>query len=331
MISFFYKRLFRLSWHPSHEELLQYLDGQMSARTEAAIKTHLKGCWSCRLQQEKVERLISDFMEERNSSVPNFSPEALPRFESRLDGLDSEARNPLLFARLFESLAPGVFLPRLSLRFTLGFITSLFILFFLIRLSTVPPVSAKEILQNTEKAVAERIRQVPEPVIYQQLQVHSYYSGSAPQDFVTWETWTDGKGHRLRQRVKDASGPRFVPLKTNHPKSLTHSNSPLTKGARGLSSRDAEASSLPSVLAELEQVLQVNRIDLQRPLSPAAYETWRSSIQPRSEEVIESKLSGGDKALTIKTNLAEPFAPNSIVEAEFIVRVEDWHPLMQRF
>jgi len=316
MNSFFYKRLFRLSRHPSHEELLQYLDGQVSARTEAAIRTHLKGCWSCRLQQEKVERLISDFMEERNSSVPNFPPKALPRFESRLDRLDSEARNPLLFSRLFESLAPGVFLPRLSLRFTLCFIVSLCILFFLIRLGSAPPVSAKEILQYTEKAVAERIRQVPEPVIYQQIEVHSYYSGSPQQDFVTWETWTDGKGHRLRQRVKDASGARFVPSETHQPASLADSPS---------------APELPAVLAELEQVLLVNRMDIQRPLSPAAYETWRSSIQPRSEEVIETKFPGGDKALTIKTNVAEPFAPNSIVEAEFMVRVEDWHPLMQRF
>ncbi len=316
MISFFYKRLFRLSWHPSHEELLQYLDGQTSARTEAAIRTHLKGCWSCRLQQEKVERLISDFMEERNSSVPKFTSKAQSMFEARLDRLDSESREPSLWFRLFESQEPPAFLPRLSLRLTLGLVTSLLMLLFLIRLSSVPPVSAKEILQYAEKAVAERIRQVPEPVIYQQLQVYSYYSGSAPRNFVTWETWTDGKGKRLRQRVKDAGGPRFLPLEAPRPASLGDGQS---------------APKLPRVLAELEQILQVNRMDVQRPLSSAAYETWRSSIQPRSEEVIETKFPGADKALTIKTNAAEPFAANSIVEAEFTVRIGDWHPLKQRF
>ncbi|MCI0424012.1 MAG: hypothetical protein L0312_33190, partial [Acidobacteria bacterium] len=208
---------------------------------------------------------------------------------------------------------------------------SVCVLVVLARLSSAPSVSAKEVLERSERAQAQRIRQVPTPVIYQKVRVRRSSLAARPEETVTWETWSDRKGNRFRQRVEDATGPRFVPLRTNQPKSFPHRDSPLIKGVRGLASRDAEPSSLPPVLAELQQILEANRIDPQRPLSPAAYATWRSSIQTRSEEVSETQLPEGEKALTIRTEVAGPFAPNSIVEAEYMVRVEDWHPVTQRF
>ncbi|MCI0623273.1 MAG: zf-HC2 domain-containing protein, partial [Acidobacteria bacterium] len=333
MISKRYQPLLRQTWHPSEDELLFYLDGETDASSNARVEAHLKSCWACRVKREKMDRLISAFMESRKASLgscSNAPPGVLFRLETQLDRLDSEMVRPPLFSRMLDSLRQTYALSHLSLRWVMLVAASVCVLLVLIRLSSAPSVSAKEVLERSERAQAQRIRQVPTPVIYQKVRVRRSSLAARPEETVTWETWSDRKGNRFRQRVEDATGPRFVPLRTNQPKSL-HSNSPLAKGARGLSSTDAEPSSLPPVLAELQQILEANRIDPQRPLSPAAYATWRSSIQTRSEEVSETQLPEGEKALTIRTEVAGPFAPNSIVEAEYMVRVEDWHPVTQRF
>lgn len=49
-------------FHLSDEELLQALDGELSARDAGRIQSHLASCWACRTRQQEIEAAIGDFI-----------------------------------------------------------------------------------------------------------------------------------------------------------------------------------------------------------------------------------------------------------------------------
>jgi anti-sigma factor RsiW len=69
MFSKRHESLAHQTWHPSENELLVYLDGEMDAKSSVRVEAHLKGCWSCRVKREETERLISAFMKSRTSAL----------------------------------------------------------------------------------------------------------------------------------------------------------------------------------------------------------------------------------------------------------------------
>lgn len=334
MISFWRRGLFHQTWHPSFEEIMLYLDGELGPRTDK-VGTHLKSCWSCRFRREKIDRVISAFMETRNASLagsPKFPTQALSSFEAKLDRLDSASGTAPFFSGLIRTQVQGLFFSRLPLRFAAFLVSLLLIVFVLMRLSSVPPVSAKEVLHRVKQAEAQQMLQVPAPVIYEKLQLRRRSSTRRPET-VTWEIWNDMRNSRLRQRVEDMEGLRFLPVdRYGSPATQGRSD----KGGNGESLSPVNDRSaqfrvpLPPVLAELKEVFQSNQADFGRPLSQANYEAWRRSIRDKSEEVVETKLANGDKALILRASGQGPFLPNAIVNAELMVRAGDWHPVEQR-
>src|SRR5206468_3267898 len=161
--------------------------------------------------------------------------------------------------------------------------------------SSVPPVSAKEVLSRARQAEAQRILQVPAPVIYTKLELRRH-SSAHPAETITWEIWNDTRNNRLRQRVTDTEGLRFFPVVSySGPSVLGQSEGEDNTGPKSLvagSSSQVQAS-LPPVLAELEQVFRTHQANLAQPLSPANYEAWRHSIREKSEEMLERKLPRG--------------------------------------
>ena len=65
MVSIRHRSLLRPPWHPSTEDLLLWLDGEIKAKSHNRVEEHLKICWSCRMKRQKIECLISDYMEHR--------------------------------------------------------------------------------------------------------------------------------------------------------------------------------------------------------------------------------------------------------------------------
>ena len=49
--------------HPPREQLLLYVDRELTPKGAARVETHLGACWSCRAQVSKIEKSIADFME----------------------------------------------------------------------------------------------------------------------------------------------------------------------------------------------------------------------------------------------------------------------------
>ena len=48
--------------HPTHEELLQTADGELSARLTKRVRDHLAACWECRARMAEIDATIVDFV-----------------------------------------------------------------------------------------------------------------------------------------------------------------------------------------------------------------------------------------------------------------------------
>ena len=48
--------------HPSNEELLLSVDGELSAGEADRVQSHLAACWACRARRQEIESAISDFV-----------------------------------------------------------------------------------------------------------------------------------------------------------------------------------------------------------------------------------------------------------------------------
>jgi len=297
MISFWRDRLFRETWHPSFEELMLFLDGELGAKRDR-VGAHTKNCWSCRLRLEKIDRAISEFMEARNASFAGSSalpPHGLPQqFTAKLEQLEIECGSPSLFSGLFGEYARGLSALRISPKpaVLVASMALLAVIFF--RLNLTQPVSAKEILFRVKEAEARELEHIPAPVIYEKLQLRVRSQNHSQA--VTWEVWNDTRNNRLR-RVREA---------------------------------EDEAGDILPVIDGFEEMFRTHRADLGRPLSAGNYEAWRGSIARESEEVIEGTLPDGQKATILKVTGQGPFATGAIVGTELTVRAADWHPVGQR-
>jgi hypothetical protein len=86
-----------------------------------------------------------------------------------------------------------------------------------------------------------------------------------------------------------------------------------------------ETSSSGTIVAELQRIYQANGLDWRSPLSAAAYERWRSSLE-KHDSVVHA-----DRNRLILTTLADgqPFG-DAITKAQLIVRSTDWRPVTAR-
>src|SRR5262245_36374093 len=62
--------------HPSDQELLRELDGELSATNAMEVRAHLDACWKCRVLRQEFEGAIRNFLRAHEASLP---PAAGPR------------------------------------------------------------------------------------------------------------------------------------------------------------------------------------------------------------------------------------------------------------
>ena len=309
MIRGSWKKWFSQLWHPSDEDLLAFLDGEAAGRTSRRVHRHLAQCWSCRARREEFDLSISGFLKSREHLLASLSANESEgdgpitrQFQSRLRNaaLEEDLRSPMLNET-------GEASRRWRLRPPLPFAASLLaivaVFYGIAQFNQVPIVSAQEILRRASEEGARHISQVAEPVIHRKVRVARRATGFGAEA-LTWETWNDQQNRRFVQRVTD--------------------------GNRD-SSPAQEAKDHPSLLmAELQAVFRQNGYDANNPLSSQSHERWRNSLSHRSDQIVETSLPAGDSALVVKTEAAGPHSPQSIIQAELVVRRSDWHPVEQR-
>jgi len=306
--------------HPPREQLLLHVDRELSPKEAAYIETHLGVCWSCRARVSKIEKSIADFIEFDGAVLtPHLSspPNGWRGFDRGLEQVVAESGRrswlSIVFGPLsrFFSRTRLIVMPPLWVRVATGFLVAIIITALVLRSNQVPMVSASELLRNATAAQAAKLHATAEPVVHQKLQVRRLTSASARVETTNWETWHDTTKGRFRQSIEDSSGRRFLPP---------------ANGDKTAKTDPAAEPVPPLVLVELAQLLAANRMDPQRPLSAASYQSWRDSIESKHEEVTRAQLTDQLDALLLRTAPASQVKVGQVAEATLSVRAQDWLP-----
>ncbi|MEW5974322.1 MAG: zf-HC2 domain-containing protein [Acidobacteriota bacterium] len=315
MIKLAYDRLFRQSRHPSLEELMAYVDGELGRRAEAAVRSHLKRCWACRAKQENLDHLISAVTRSQQSLLklfPERSPNFRARFVRRLNALEERRPWRAWLARLIGAVqwlpAPG-----LSLKLGFGLLGILLAVALVVEFTSLEPVSANELLQRAEKAELQRIEHLSVPVVYQRLNVRRLLKAPQAESAAIWEIWHDPTHQRFSARIEEVGKARKV-----HMTSANGSSSTLVS--------EPEAN-LPAVWRQLDEVFKQNHFDRHRPLSASGYQTWRASLAQKTDQVRKATLTDSIDVLEITTSNQAERQPKKIAEAALVIRTTDWHPV----
>jgi hypothetical protein len=284
--------------HPSEEELLKCVDGELSAGQAGRVRAHLETCWTCRLELEKIEETISAFVGFRQQiqipltpAPPNnwndFNrklkeiPDALPESKKSLWSLGNYIRG-----RFFDSFSLLSNRPPIHKQAVIGVIATLLIAVLFWQLMAIRNVSASELLDKASQIEWEKIREVEQAVVYQKLRVRRQ-----DESELNWEVWRDTTRARFRQNVSHEI------------------NRPFDR--------------------DLWQILQDNGFNPQQPLSAATFANWRKTLAEKSDSVEKGQTTEGVDLLILRTVNLRADSTGKIREGILKVRQNDFHPLEQ--
>lgn len=321
--------------HPSEDELLLFVDGELPARATGSLRIHLEACWSCRVRTEKIQETISSFIDYRNHVLKPLveqPPHGWRRFDGKLSSLAAEAGRPSVLSSVLGTLSRIFSAPHLSITWERRRFAQLFSLntSFLLRAATAtfvvsiltlallyfnrtPVVSASEILRRANDAQEQQIHATNQAVVYQKVQVRRKVASSYADEALIWEVWTDTANVRFRQSVDISGNRQFVEDVT-----------------RSKASSGSRIATPPPTLLQLDKLLRSNHMNPAMPLSASSYDTWRRSVEPKHEDVTKSTLADGHESLTLHTMPIGQINVCSIAEASLVVRASDWHPVEER-
>lgn len=301
--------------HLLDEELISYLDGELERDEQEKARIHLDSCWECRTKllifQRGIEKFLKVKQENLSPELPPLGP-AVDLFRERLTAhstrtgvhsyfrlkMPKQLRN--FFRKLIVPFRMGDSVSgttRLLMRVTAGLLITSLVFVFVFLSSRFNNVSARELLERSINSHSETLNTTDQPVVRQRLKIKRINSKSSGNEAeVIRETWDDTVHSRMRQAV------------------LTSDQNPTSAPPQ-------------AALPELERIFQINRLDIRRPLSPAAYRIWSESITSKTETVTKSVRGEGLEILTLETVPTGPVATDHITNARFIVRAADWHPI----
>ncbi|MFN2531236.1 MAG: zf-HC2 domain-containing protein [Pyrinomonadaceae bacterium] len=308
------------SEHPPREMLLLFVDGELQVKDASQLEVHLEACWPCRVKTQKVQQSIAEIIEfDEQVLTPRLVPPGGWRnFDRQLNQLVAASGKQSLSSRLFSSL--GRFLPVIRLahgrrplptsimRFAPILLVLVIAVGLIVYLKHEPTVSASELINNAINAQAQLIHSRNDPVFHQRLQVRRKDQGATHEESLSWEIWNDTNNSRVRHFLND--GKQFIPF------------IPVSAG----SSDRAKQNSAEDLLTELAQVLAINHMYAQQPLSAASFQSWHNTLQRPQDEITKAKLIDGAQALTLRTVSNTAFVAGQIEEAIFVVRAKDWQP-----
>lgn len=298
--------------HPLREQLLLYVDGELTEKEAELVRSHLEACWNCRARSAAIEETIAEFSRfDEAALTPQLPPPPNDwrGFNPQLRRLVAENGRPSLLSRWRGLVTMNFRSSPLAIgRLAAGAVTVALLLvagvWWTLSQSWIPQVSAQELLQRSMQAETARLNQVAEPVVYRKLQVRRRHANA--EESVMWESWSDVQRKQYRQRVADGQRLRFL-----------HADG------------GANEKTAPALLRELEEVFKANHLDAQQPLSAAVYTAWRSHLKTKAESVTAVMLSGHHAGLKLTTSVNGPVPVNTIIEASLVVRRSDWHAVAQ--
>lgn len=282
--------------HPSEEALLKHVDGELSSKEGAYVRSHLETCWSCRRSLEKIEETISTFVEFRQQiQIPltQEPPKDWSDFDRKLNNLATLtpavagswwSRSGERFGRFFQNFSHLSMSGRSET--AIGAVAALLIAVLIWQLIVVKPISASELLNKSVQFQADQISELAEAVIYQKLRVRRNNLSE-----INWEVWRDAAHSRFRQSVTSGVNAAFD--------------------------------------QELLNILQLNGFDPQQPLSPTTFMNWRKYLVQKNDLIEKARADDGGELIVLHTTNTLANAPGQISEATLKLRSNDFHPVEQ--
>jgi len=178
-----------------------YSDGELSGRKTRQVRKHLRRCWQCRIELEKIGDAISDFIESRNAEASQFPPLlGWSRFGALLRSAAAEQveRRPLwnVWRRLPR--------PGFAIASAAVVVAALWL-----HLTSIAPVSANALLSQAEAAEINASRGMSDPVLYRRIEFRFRPSPQQTGQAGAIESWTGLKLLRSHQRSSAAFWPEF--------------------------------------------------------------------------------------------------------------------------
>jgi len=373
------------AWHPTDEQLLAHIDAELDPREAQRVTRHVEGCWACRARRQSLESTITAFMEAYTASLDldeleddggldarRLSRAAADVMQSRSTSTVANLAPAFTLARTPFFRSPSTWFARLRLlptRFAPpGFAASNLVpsrfavvrlvavcatAMLVVLLSSGPPLSARQLVRQVERAERSALDAARTPVVYQRLEVAQRLLPAGPVVSGTWEVWTDVASRRWRSEPTPPAsgirrpGVRFsgsasvpAPASTGGIESTAGINT-IANNVRVRSDRQASAdtpaarhahvAAAPAhdLPATLHAVFDRHGMRSAWPISMRGYAQWRAQAADVEDTVISGVTSTGDPAVRL-VSAVDDDAASGIVRATLIVRERDWHAVEQR-
>ncbi len=287
--------------HPSEDDLLCYMDGELSPKLTDLLRSHLEACWRCRSRAEKLQSAISLYIDFQSHVVQPIVEErgSWGGFNSRLQFQAANPIPPTFWERLTGSAgrlrAMLSSVDQRSLRLaTISALTVTVIVagVYMVLVSGPAVVSAEELIDRMIASRAAELSAAEQPVIYQQLRVRR--RGPGGETTANVETWQDIDNLRMRKVVTP------------------------------------QADSPAPVVSDLEHILKANNYE-PPPLSIIGFRDWRNTLPNRRDSVERIETEDGAPAMRLQTVSAGEQAAGRITLSDLTIRTADFHPVRQYF
>jgi hypothetical protein len=101
--------MWREDSHPTEEELLLLVDGELSTPRASRVRAHLTACWDCRARMSEIEQTITDFVRTHRQSIDlMLPPPAEARAQLRCQMAELASRPQTDFWRRFFGFGPVI-------------------------------------------------------------------------------------------------------------------------------------------------------------------------------------------------------------------------------
>jgi hypothetical protein len=288
--------------HPSEDELLCFIDGELSPKLIEGLRSHLDACWHCRNRAEKFQAAISRFVDYRSQVMQPLieSSDNWSGFGSKLRNQTADRIPPTFWERWqsawrrFRLSLPTIDarVARLTTISALTIILGFAGVYFLL-ISTSRIVSAEELINLAAQSRENELKNTDQPVLYQQLRVRR--RNARGEETSNVEIWQDIDNLRIRKVV----------------------------------SPQADNNAMP-VLTDLEHILRANNYE-PPPLSVVGFRAWRERLADKHDTVEQLRTDDDVAAIRLKTEVAATTENGRITSSELIVRAADYHPIEQKF
>ena len=246
--------------HPIADELLRLAIGDLQAKGDARVQTHIDGCQECLAQVEEFRETEREFSAAYQSDFKSAIPPPPRGWQGFQSALMEQDLGPVTWAARFKAFVAGLRrMPRASYALPALCAIALAVLA-VVRFSQTPVVSAGEILRRATTAERDCLKQVSHAAVYQKMRVR------VGRTTLTRLVYRDVERHRQVDRW---------------------------------SASDQVSPIAPSTFASnLENEFHAARLDWDDPLSPTAIGGWLEAREQRNHDSQDVKEDGGAFTLT---------------------------------